>query len=152
MLRQLLTTSFTALFFLMKGWFYNFINLNGSRFSEVLLFGNSSFNNTKNTSILNTTVEYIVSSKRFKVLFLIRLDAHACLFYLPLIIFICFFSFFKFSYFHCAISHYLWLSIYTFLSCNFCIWFLVSRLVLIFSVCKYTFFKSKKACPNYLTK
>ena len=45
----------------------NILNLNDSRFSEVLLFGNSSFNNTKNTFILNTTIEYIVSSKRFEV-------------------------------------------------------------------------------------
>ena len=45
----------------------NILNLNDSRFSEVLLFGNSSFSNTKNTSILNTTIEYIVSSKRFEV-------------------------------------------------------------------------------------
>ena len=45
----------------------NILNLNDSRFSEVLLFGNSSFNNTKNTSILNTTIKYIVSSKRSEV-------------------------------------------------------------------------------------
>ena len=45
----------------------NILNLNDSRFSEVLLFGNSSFNNTKNTSILNTTIEYIVPSKKFEV-------------------------------------------------------------------------------------
>ena len=45
----------------------NILNLNDSRFSEMLLFGNSYFNNTKNASILNTTVEYIVSSKRFEV-------------------------------------------------------------------------------------
>ena len=43
------------------------LNLNDSRFSEVLLFGNSSFNNSKNTFILNTTIECIVSSKRFEV-------------------------------------------------------------------------------------
>ena len=45
----------------------NILNLNDSRFSKVLLFGNSSFNNSKNTFILDTTIEYIVSSKRFKV-------------------------------------------------------------------------------------
>ena len=45
----------------------NILNLNDSRFSEVLLFGNSTFSNTKNTTILNTTIEYIVSSKRFEV-------------------------------------------------------------------------------------
>ena len=78
----------------------NILNLNDSRFSEVLLFGNSSFSNTKNTSILNTTIEYIVSSKRFEV------PLYAWLSYLPLYYFYSFFSFFKFSYFHCAISHY----------------------------------------------
>ena len=45
----------------------NILNLNYSRFSEVPLFGHSSFNNTNNTSVLNTTIEYIVSSSRFEV-------------------------------------------------------------------------------------
>ena len=45
----------------------NILNLNDSRFSEVLLFGNSSFNNSKNTFTLNTTIEYIISSKKFEV-------------------------------------------------------------------------------------
>ena len=45
----------------------NILNLNDSIFLEVLLFGNSSFNNTKNISILNTAIDYIVSSKRFEV-------------------------------------------------------------------------------------
>ena len=44
----------------------NYFNLNDSGFSEVLLFGNSLFNNTKNTTILTTTIECI-SSKRFEV-------------------------------------------------------------------------------------
>ena len=35
-----------------------------SRISETLLFGISSFNDTKNTSILNTTIDYILSTKR----------------------------------------------------------------------------------------
>ena len=63
----------------------NILNLNDSRFSEVLLFGNSSFNNSKNTFIINTTIEYIVSSKRFEVpLF----NIHVWLFYLPPIVII----------------------------------------------------------------
>ena len=45
----------------------NILNLNDSRFSEVLLFGNSSFNNSKKTFFINTTIEYIVSSKRFEI-------------------------------------------------------------------------------------
>ena len=41
--------------------------LSGSdcRISETLLFDISSFNDTKNTSILNTPVDYILSTKRF---------------------------------------------------------------------------------------
>ena len=41
--------------------------MSDSRISEVLLFGNSYFNDTKNTPILNTIIEYIVSTKRFYV-------------------------------------------------------------------------------------
>ena len=41
--------------------------LSGSdpKISDTLLFGISSFNDTKNTSILNTTIDYILSTKRF---------------------------------------------------------------------------------------
>ena len=35
--------------------------------SEMLLFGISSFNDAKNTSILNTTIDYILSTKRFDI-------------------------------------------------------------------------------------
>ena len=63
----------------------NILNLNDSRFSEVLLFGNSSLNNTKNTSILNTTIEYISHLRDLKSLFLNPFDIHAWLFYLPLL-------------------------------------------------------------------
>ena len=43
--------------------------LSGSdpRVSERLLFCISSFNDTKNTSVLNTTIDYILSTKRFDV-------------------------------------------------------------------------------------
>ena len=43
--------------------------LSGSdpRISETFLFGISSFNDTKNTSILNTVIDYILSTKRFDV-------------------------------------------------------------------------------------
>ena len=37
------------------------------KISETLLFGISSFNDAKNTSILNTTIDYIVSTKRLDV-------------------------------------------------------------------------------------
>ena len=39
-----------------------------SRIFETLLFGISSCNNKKNASILNTTIDYILSTKRFIVL------------------------------------------------------------------------------------
>ena len=53
-----------------------------SKFTRVLLFGDTSFNNNKNTFILNATIDYIISTGRFdEPLFLL----HACycsLFYL----------------------------------------------------------------------
>ena len=45
----------------------NILSGSDSRISETLLFGISSFNDTKNTSILNTTIDYILSTKRFDV-------------------------------------------------------------------------------------
>ena len=38
---------------------------NNSRLSEILLFGDSLFNNAKNTSVLNPAVRYIFDNKRF---------------------------------------------------------------------------------------
>ena len=45
----------------------NVLSGSDSRISETLLFGISSFNDTKNTSILNTAIDYILSTKRFDV-------------------------------------------------------------------------------------
>ena len=45
----------------------NILDGNYSRVSEILLFGDSSFNNAKNTSILNSTIQYIFDAKRFDV-------------------------------------------------------------------------------------
>ena len=45
----------------------NVLSGSDSRISETLLFGISSFNDTKNTSILNSTIDYILSAKRFDV-------------------------------------------------------------------------------------
>ena len=45
----------------------NVLSGSDSRISETLLFGISSFNDTKNTAILNTTIDYILSTKRFDV-------------------------------------------------------------------------------------
>ena len=48
----------------------NILDLNNSKSSEVLSFGNSPMSNTKNAGILNTTIEYIVSSKIFDAPFI----------------------------------------------------------------------------------
>ena len=45
----------------------NILSRSNSRNSEVLSFGISYFNDTKNTSILNTPIDYIFSTKRFDV-------------------------------------------------------------------------------------
>ena len=66
----------------------NISNLNISRFSEVLLFRNSFFNNIKIIFIFNIIIKYIVSSKRFEFSLFDSFVIHAWLFYLPLIIII----------------------------------------------------------------
>ena len=38
-----------------------------SKISKVLLFDDDSFNNVKNNSVLTTSIEYILSTKRFDV-------------------------------------------------------------------------------------
>ena len=43
------------------------LQLSDSKFTSVLLFGDSSFNNKKNTFILDATIDYIISTKRFEV-------------------------------------------------------------------------------------
>ena len=45
----------------------NILSGGDSQISEELLFSISSFNNTKNTSILNATTDYILLTKRFDV-------------------------------------------------------------------------------------
>ena len=45
----------------------NILSGSDSRISETLLFGISSFNDAKDTSILNTRIDYILSTKRFDV-------------------------------------------------------------------------------------
>ena len=45
----------------------NILDRSYSRFSEILLFGDSSFNDAKHTSILNATIQYIYDTKRFDV-------------------------------------------------------------------------------------
>ena len=45
----------------------NILSDSDPKISDTLLFGNSSFNDTKNTSILNTTIDYILSTKKFDV-------------------------------------------------------------------------------------
>ena len=36
-----------------------------SKFTNILLFSNNSFDNNKNTSILDVTIDYIISTGRF---------------------------------------------------------------------------------------
>ena len=45
----------------------NILDRNYSQLSEILLFGDYSFNNAKNTSVLNSTIQYIFDTKRFDV-------------------------------------------------------------------------------------
>ena len=45
----------------------NVLSNSDPKISNTLLFGISSFNDTKNTSILDTTIDYILSTKRFDV-------------------------------------------------------------------------------------
>ena len=45
----------------------NILDRNYSRLSGIFLFGDYSFNNAKNTSILNSTIQYIYDTKRFDV-------------------------------------------------------------------------------------
>ena len=46
----------------------NILDRNFSRISETLLYDDSSFSNTRNTTILNSTNQYIFDTKRFDVL------------------------------------------------------------------------------------
>ena len=45
----------------------NSLHRSDSRISEMLLFGISYFNDTKKKSVLNTTIESILSTKKFDV-------------------------------------------------------------------------------------
>ena len=45
----------------------NIIDGNYFRLSEILLFDDSSFNNAKNISVLNATIQYIFDTKKFDV-------------------------------------------------------------------------------------
>ena len=45
----------------------NILDRNYSRLSEILLFGDSSFNDWKNTNILNATIQYIFDTRRSEV-------------------------------------------------------------------------------------
>ena len=45
----------------------NILSKDHSNISNVLLFGDHSFNDVKNTSFLTASIEYIISTKRFNV-------------------------------------------------------------------------------------
>ena len=42
------------------------LELTNSRLSQTLLYGNTLFDKEKGTLILNTTIEYVLSTERFK--------------------------------------------------------------------------------------
>ena len=87
-----------------------------------------------------------------KSLFLTLFDIHAWLFYLPLIIFIFFHFFFKFSFFHWAISYYIDLVFTLFDHVTLGYGFWCSGCFLSFLFVNMCLQSQKKACPNYLTK
>ena len=78
----------------------NILNLNDSRSSEVLLLVNSSFKNTKNTSILNTTVDLLSHLRNFDVPFVTpdryNKPLHSCM----AVSFTSYNFYFYFSFFH----------------------------------------------------
>ena len=43
------------------------LQLSDSKFTSALLFGDTSFDNNKNTFIRNATIDYIISTRRFDV-------------------------------------------------------------------------------------
>ena len=55
----------------------NLLNNTGFVLTQTLLFGNLSFNSNKNLEILNATIDYILSTKRFgKLLFSMILSSY----------------------------------------------------------------------------
>ena len=124
----------------------NMLNVNDSRFPEMLLFTNSSFNNTKNTSILNTTIEYIVPSKKFEVP-LFDSSWHSCMTVL-------FTSYYFYSFLFLSLSFLIFtvlfpiiidivLTLFYHVTFEYDFWY---------SECFWSFLFVKKACPNHLTK
>ena len=109
----------------------NILNLNNWRFSEVLLFGNSSFNNTKNTSSLNTTIEYIVSYKTFEVLLFDWYSWMAVLFTS---------YYFLFFYFPLSLTYYLYFFYHV--TCNHVIMNMIFGIVIVF----YPFYTFVNIC------
>ena len=61
LLKQLFNTFSIVFKVLMR----NILSKDDSNISKVLLYGDHSFNDEKNTSILTASVEYIISTKRF---------------------------------------------------------------------------------------
>ena len=43
------------------------LQVSGSKFTSVLFFGDNSFDNNKNTFVLDATIDYIISTRRFDV-------------------------------------------------------------------------------------
>ena len=73
LLKQLFTTLFIVLIFSNERLIFfnklridaNVLTKDHSNISKVLLYGNHSFNDEKNSSILTASIEYIISTKGF---------------------------------------------------------------------------------------
>ena len=65
LLKQLFTNERLIFFNKLQRIDANILSKGDSNISKVLLFGDHSFNDEKNTSILTASIEYIISTKRF---------------------------------------------------------------------------------------
>ena len=65
LLKQLCTNERLIFFNKLQSIDANILSKGDSNISKVLLFGDHSFNDEKNTSILTASIEYIISTKRF---------------------------------------------------------------------------------------
>ena len=66
----------------------NILSKDDSNISKVLLFGDNSFNDAKNTSVLTASIEYIISTKRFDALLYQNWHLSICLYHLSICLFV----------------------------------------------------------------
>ena len=65
LLKQMFTNERLIFFNKLQSIDANILSKGDSNISKMLLFGDHSFNDEKNTSILTASIEYIISTKRF---------------------------------------------------------------------------------------